>query len=89
MSKREQKPVTDPAKFLRVSVECYHLPVSGIDENVDQLVARGELRVDALARLRKPDIIIDPETLVESLYWPLVRVARSKGVTYRKPKEQA
>lgn len=86
MSKREQKPVTDPAKFLHVSVECYHLPVHGIDENVDQLVARGELRVDALARSRRPDIIIDPETLVESLYWPLVRVAHSKGVTYRKAK---
>ena len=73
-TERTQHPVTDHKKFLHVSSNVYHLPPIGKDIQVDQLVARGEL-------------ILMGE-IVGKKGADAVRLARSKGVTYRRyPKD--
>jgi hypothetical protein len=64
-----QLPVTDPKKFLHVSAHPYHLPAAGVDPNVDNLIARGEMC------LRGTVVADDGKTF---------RAAVSKGVTYRR-----
>lgn len=67
--RREQKPVTDPKKFLHVSSLPYHLPGPGKDITVDRLVAAGELKLVG-EMVSKTGVV--------------TRFAVSKGVTYRK-----
>lgn len=69
--KQPRRPITDPAKFLHVSSEPYHLPPVGKDPTVDEMILRGELKVI--------------ET-VQNVKGETIRLAVSKGKTYRKPK---
>lgn len=63
------RPILPGTKFHHIASQVYHLPLLGADPNVDNLIARGELRD------------VETVTLADGKQ---IRVARSKGVTYRR-----
>lgn len=84
---RPQKPST---RFFHVSTQIYHLPAPGLDPQVDELVARGEFR-DIVESVMQTEIThISLKGLPVGGYEIPMRIARSKGVTYRRrgPKPQ-
>lgn len=76
-------------RMVHESTRIVTIPAAGEDEVFDEAVLRGEYRDLKPSMAPRPVIRIDVEGMPVHTYFAKVRVGRTKGVTCRKPKEEA